>query len=73
MNDLDWVFNELVQWVFMNVQAKWASVVKRGRDKVSTLCVNSFRNRRQIPIHPFIGFVASRVVQWIQAEPSICF
>lgn len=39
MNDLDWVFNELIQWVFMNVQAKWASVVKRGRDKVSAPCV----------------------------------
>lgn len=37
MNDLDWVFNELIQWVFMNVQAKWASVVKRGRDKLAGL------------------------------------
>jgi len=42
MNDLNWVFNELIQWVFMNVQAKWVSVVKRGRDKVSTQSVNTF-------------------------------
>ena len=35
MNDLDWVFNELVQWVFFNVLSKWDSIVRKGQDKVS--------------------------------------
>jgi len=38
MDDLDWIFNELIQWVFFNVTAKWDVVVRKGRDKVGRLC-----------------------------------
>ena len=33
--DLEWVRNELVQWVYSNVSAKWDSIRRRGMKKVS--------------------------------------
>jgi ribosome-binding ATPase YchF (GTP1/OBG family) len=34
MHDLDWVFNELIQWVFFNLMSRWESVLKKGQEKV---------------------------------------
>jgi len=34
INDLAWVRNELVEWVFFNIASKWDNVVRRGRDKL---------------------------------------
>ena len=36
IDDLDWIFNELIQWVFLNITAKWDAVVRKGRHKVSS-------------------------------------
>ena len=37
MTDLDWVFNELIQWVFFNVMSRWDSVLRKGQEKVRQL------------------------------------
>eukprot|EP00986_Skeletonema_menzelii_P013197 scaffold7554_cov143-Skeletonema_menzelii.AAC.5 len=34
INDLEWISNEIVAWVFTNVKQKWDSVVRRGRSKL---------------------------------------
>jgi len=35
MDDLDWIFNELIQWVYSNIENKWDSVKRRGRNKLA--------------------------------------
>lgn len=40
INDLEWVRNELVEWVFSNVSSKWDSVVRRGEEKVIWLLIS---------------------------------
>ena len=35
LDDLDWIFNELIQWVFCNLITKWNGIVRRGQEKVS--------------------------------------
>ena len=37
LNDLEWVRNELVEWVYSNVSTKWDSVCRRGIKKVSAV------------------------------------
>ena len=32
--DLEWVRNELVEWVYFNLSSKWDSVVRRGQEKL---------------------------------------
>mmetsp|Transcript_63 Transcript_63/g.145 ORF Transcript_63/g.145 Transcript_63/m.145 type:complete len:1037 (+) Transcript_63:258-3368(+) len=34
LNDLEWVRNELVEWVYFNLSSKWDSVVRRGQEKL---------------------------------------
>ena len=34
LNDLDWVRNELVEWVYSNVTTKWLSIARRGKQKL---------------------------------------
>lgn len=34
LNDLSWIRNELLEWVFSNVSAKWESVSRKGRVKL---------------------------------------
>jgi len=34
LTDLEWVRNELVEWVYFNISSKWESVVRRGRQKL---------------------------------------
>jgi len=59
INDLDWVFNELIQWVFWNVHAKWASVVKRGREKVSRHIKERYNHMRYFASHTLLALTAS--------------
>jgi len=33
--DLSWIQNELIQWVANNVESKWDTIVRRGRNKVN--------------------------------------
>lgn len=42
INDLNWVFNELIQWVFFNVMSKWESVVRKGQDKVRMMNIHQY-------------------------------
>ena len=44
LNDLEWVRNELVEWVYFNLSSKWDSVARRGKEKVSS-------REKYIPIH----------------------
>jgi len=32
--DLSWIQNELIQWVANNLEAKWDTITRRGRNKV---------------------------------------
>lgn len=34
INDLEWVRNELVEWVIFNVSSKWDGIIRRGKQKV---------------------------------------
>lgn len=34
LHDLEWVRNELVEWVYFNVSSKWDSIAKRGKQKL---------------------------------------
>ena len=34
LNDLEWVRNELVEWVYFNVSSKWDSIARRGKQKL---------------------------------------
>jgi len=34
INDLEWISNEIVAWVYTNIKQKWDSVVRRGRTKL---------------------------------------
>lgn len=34
LSDLEWVRNELVEWVYFNISSKWESVARRGRQKL---------------------------------------
>jgi len=34
LNDLAWIQNELIQWLFINLEAKWDRIVRRGQDKL---------------------------------------
>lgn len=34
INDLEWISNEIVRWVYTNIKQKWDSVVRRGRSKL---------------------------------------
>ena len=36
INDLAWIHNELIEWVYTNLMRKWDSIRKRGRGKVRT-------------------------------------
>ena len=35
LSDLEWVRNELVEWVYSNVSSKWNSICRRGIKKVN--------------------------------------
>ena len=37
LNDLAWILNELIEWVFNNVAYKWDSIRRRGRSKLSDM------------------------------------
>lgn len=37
IDDLGWVFNELIQWVYSNLHNKWESVRRRGRNKLAAM------------------------------------
>ena len=37
LNDLAWILNELIEWVFNNVVYKWDSIRRRGRNKLSDM------------------------------------
>ena len=41
LNDLEWVRNELVEWVYFNVSSKWDSISRRGKEKVCALGICS--------------------------------
>lgn len=34
LNDLAWIRNELIEWVFTNLMFKWDSVLRKGRSKL---------------------------------------
>ena len=34
LNDLAWVQNELIQWVYLNLESKWDNIMRRERNKV---------------------------------------
>eukprot|EP00571_Detonula_confervacea_P012805 CAMPEP_0172301554 /NCGR_PEP_ID=MMETSP1058-20130122/3409_1 /TAXON_ID=83371 /ORGANISM="Detonula confervacea, Strain CCMP 353" /LENGTH=1058 /DNA_ID=CAMNT_0013011699 /DNA_START=100 /DNA_END=3275 /DNA_ORIENTATION=+ len=34
LNDLEWVRNELVEWVYYNVSSKWDGISRRGKQKL---------------------------------------
>jgi len=34
INDLEWISNEIIAWVYTNIKQKWDSVVRRGRTKL---------------------------------------
>ena len=34
INDLEWISDEIVRWVYSNIKQKWDSVVRRGRSKL---------------------------------------
>ena len=45
LEDLAWIRNELIEWVYTNLMYKWDSIKKRGRNKVRhgrslLLCLN---------------------------------
>ena len=42
LDDLAWIRNELVEWVYSNLVAKWSSVIRKGQAKVCLLrvCLN---------------------------------
>lgn len=33
LNDLSWVQNELIQWVYLNLQMKWDKITRHGRER----------------------------------------
>jgi ribosome-binding ATPase YchF (GTP1/OBG family) len=35
LDDLAWIRNELVEWVYSNLMVKWDTIVRKGRKKVS--------------------------------------
>ncbi|CAB9511163.1 Uncharacterized GTP-binding protein C428.15 [Seminavis robusta] len=35
LEDLSWIRNELIEWVFTNLMHKWDTVIRRGRSKLS--------------------------------------
>ena len=35
LDDLAWIRNELVEWVYSNVTAKWDAILRKGRIKLS--------------------------------------
>lgn len=37
LNDLAWILNELIEWVYNNVVYKWESIRRRGRNKLSDM------------------------------------
>jgi hypothetical protein len=37
LQDLAWILNELIEWVFNNVVYKWDSIQRRGRSKLSNM------------------------------------
>ena len=37
INDLEWISNEIIAWVYTNIKEKWDSVVRRGRTKLLKL------------------------------------
>ena len=34
LHDIAWVHNELIQWIVSNLRARWATITRRGRQKV---------------------------------------
>lgn len=34
IDDLEWVRNELVEWVYSNVSSKWDGIIRKGKKKV---------------------------------------
>ena len=34
LNDLSWVQNELIEWVYSNLASKWENIARRGKNKV---------------------------------------
>ena len=37
IDDLDWIFNELIQWVYSNIENKWDTVQRRGHNKLASM------------------------------------
>ena len=37
LEDLAWIRNELIEWVFTNLMYKWDTVIRRGRSKVRAI------------------------------------
>jgi hypothetical protein len=42
LDDLSWIRNELVEWVYSNLMYKWDSIKRRGRSKVSLVSRDDF-------------------------------
>lgn len=41
LNDLAWIRNELVEWVYQNLMFKWSNIQRRGHSKVK--CTEKLR------------------------------
>lgn len=37
LDDLAWIRNELVEWVYSNLAKKWTTIIRKGRDRVSKM------------------------------------
>lgn len=37
INDMEWIRDELIQWVFTNIMYKWETIRKKGRNKLSDM------------------------------------
>jgi ribosome-binding ATPase len=58
LEDLAWIRNELIEWVYNNLMYKWDSVIRRGRSKVGAIS--------------FFGIASSSLLN-SNYNPAACF
>jgi hypothetical protein len=70
LDDLAWIRNELVEWIFSNLVSKWDGVQRRGRDRLAKLF--SGYGQREAETQAVLREVESYLDKTYQREHALC-
>lgn len=69
LQDLAWILNELIEWVFNNVTFKWESIRRKGRNKLSDMF--SGYGQSQAVLHSVFVAVEKYMEETLQRDRAL--